>query len=210
MGNYVDFHLLENDDRLIKSLRKIGVDNVPVLSLKERLNLILAMRNLVDLRDDKQEEFYRGLSYAIMSPFYLICLEGQIFGFIQEKEPSIQDFIQRIENEGFVDYVSMTQRKGTLEEMRDNFHQFCENFRMEDSLTSIHEATFSMKHPPSNFVNIFARISSMIKPPIFLQMCDEDGEEEYNKLYIFQGGGMLEFDPFFNDNDLVKRFLTED
>ena len=95
-----------------------------------------------------------------MSPFYLICLEGQIFGFIQEKEPSIQDFIQRIENEGFVD--------------------------------------------------IFTRISSMIKPPIFLQICDEDGVEEYNKLYIFQGGGILEFDPFFNDNDLVKRFLTED
>ena len=77
-------------------------------------------------------------------------------------------------------------------------------------MTSLNEATFSMKHPPNNFVNIFARISSMIKPPIFLQINDEDGEEEYNKLYIFQGGGMLEFDPFFNDNDLVKRFLTED
>lgn len=210
MGNYVDFHLLENDDQLIKSLRKIGVDNVPVLSLKERLNLILAMRNLVDLREDKQEEFYRGLSYAIMAPFSLICLERQIFEFIQDKDPSIQDFIQRIENEGFVDYASMTQRKGTLEEMRNNFHQFCENYRTEVDMTSINEATFSMKHPPSNFVNIFARISSMIKPPIFLQINDEDGEEEYNKLYIFQGGGMLEFDPFFNDNDLVKRFITED
>ena len=127
-----------------------------------------------------------------MSPFYLICLEGQIFGFIQEKEPSIQDFIQRIENEGFVDYMSMTQRKGTLEEMRNNFHQFCENFRMDINMTSINEATFSMKHPPSNFVDIFARISSMIKPPIFLQINDEDGVEEYNKLYIFQGGEKID------------------
>lgn len=210
MGNYVDFHLLENDDQLIKSLRKIGVDNVPVLSLKERLNLILAMRNLVDLKESKQEEFYRGLSYSFMAPFSLICFDRQIFGFIHDKDPSVQDFIQGMENEGFVDYVSMSQRKGTLEEMRNNFHQFCENFRMDINMTSINEATFSMKHPPSNFVDIFTRISSMIKPPIFLQINDEDGVEEYNKLYIFQGGGMLEFDPFFNDNDLVKRFLTED
>lgn len=210
MGNYVDFHLLENDDRLIKSLRKIGVDNVPVLSLKERLNLILAMRNLVDLREGKQEEFYRGLSYAIMAPFSLICLERQIFGFIHEKSPSIQDFIQKIENEGFVDYISMTQRKGILEEMRNNFHQFCENFRMEESMTSINESSFSMKHPPSNFVDIFTRISSMIKAPIFLQISDEDGVEDYNKLYIFKDGKTLEFDPFFNDNQLIQRFLTED
>lgn len=50
----------------------------------------------------------------------------------------------------------------------------------------------------------------MIKPPIFLQINDEDGVEEYNKLYLFKNGKTLEFDPFFNDNDLVKRFLTED
>lgn len=37
------------------------------------------MRNIIDLTDDNQNQFYRGLAYVMMAPFLLFCSNHQIF-----------------------------------------------------------------------------------------------------------------------------------
>ena len=219
MGNYVEFKLLNLDYKFKDAIKDKDNDVFEVIkiSIPERLMALkkLYESNLKNTNQDSEKlYFFIRVLFGVFMQSCEAIISYKDFDDLIEKTDGVEVVLNRIQERFIKEALNIRNQdfdKLSKEEKNSLTEDF---FKNPDSDKSMNYFLFDfnkkyfMKHPPENFMEQLKEISTYIEAPLFFEIEDEDGMEEYNVLFCVCDGREFKINRYFTNFNHLKLFLS--